>query len=77
VEQLNMFRNFVGKGKIDSISVPFRCEKCNYNFSRVFDIDSVRKFEANSPTVACTKCQGESRFDDLPDEYFEFLKRCK
>jgi hypothetical protein len=75
VEQLNMFRNFVGSGYLISITVPFRCEKCNFNFSEVFDIKDTARFKVEGATIPCTQCKGPAQFDDLPDEYFEFLGR--
>jgi hypothetical protein len=75
VEQLNMFRNFVGNGEVVSLAVPFRCEKCNFNFSQVFAVEDAVQFKNEGAAVACPQCKGPSRFDDLPDEYFEFLDR--
>ena len=75
VEQLNMFRNFIGHGKVISISVPFRCEACNINFNKVYGVKNALQFKVQGATVPCNKCKGPAKFDDLPEEYFEFLGR--
>jgi hypothetical protein len=75
VEQLNMFRNFNGSAKVISMALPFRCEPCNHNFSKVFKVEETEPFKTSNATVPCPQCNGPAQFDDLPDEYFEFLSR--
>jgi hypothetical protein len=75
VEQLNMFRNFLGGGKVISMAVPFRCEACDLNFSNIFQSQDALRFKDKDAKEACTQCGKPARFDDLADEYFQFMGR--
>jgi hypothetical protein len=75
VEQLSMFRNFAGVAKVESIAVPFRCAPCNHCFNEVHQVASLPRVDAGKMVASCPLCGGVSQFDDLPNEYFEFLGR--
>lgn len=75
VEQINLISNFTCGGTVDSIFVPFSCETCKSELVGLFKTEALKKLDLDHlPPMKCTKCSGQAIFDDLPDEYFGFLK---
>jgi anti-anti-sigma regulatory factor len=75
VEQINLISNFVCGAKIESIYLPFACPSCKSSFITIFNVEELKKTYRNLPEPLCTKCHAKTVFDDLADEYFEFLER--
>jgi hypothetical protein len=75
VEQLNMLRNFAGQVRIDSIALPFRCKPCAHPFNLSFGVPELGDFRTQKRTVPCPLCGKPAEFDDVAEEYFEFLDR--
>lgn len=75
VEQINLISNFTCGGSVDSIYVPFACEKCRSELVGLFKTEDLKKLAMNLPELKCTKCGGKAVFDDIPEEYFGFLSR--
>lgn len=74
VEQVNMIRNFTCNGEVKSIIAPFRCEKCDQDIAQTLTTKSLLDNKLVLPTVKCPKCGQNAEFDDMPDEYFRFLR---
>lgn len=75
VEQINMIRNFVCGGTVESIYVPFSCTNCKKGLVGLFQVENLRQTGLKLPEVKCHRCGGIAVFDDLADEYFRFIER--
>lgn len=75
VQQINLIVNFTAGGSVESISVPFSCEKCSAELIGVFSVADLKQMNMQIPDQTCTKCQGKALFDDIASEYFGFLMR--
>ncbi len=75
VEQINLISNFTCGGAVESIYVPFCCEKCNTELLGLFRTSDLKRIQFQLPALKCSKCGGASHFDDIPEEYFGFLTR--
>ena len=75
VEQINLISNFICGGAVESVYVPFACEKCRSELVGLFKVEDLKKMAMNLPELKCTKCGGKAVFDDIPEEYFGFLDR--
>ena len=73
VEQLNLISNFACGGVVESIFVPFSCQKCRSELVGLFTTEALKKSNFNLPELKCSKCGGKAEFDDIPEEYFNFL----
>lgn len=73
VEQINLISNFTCGGEVESIFVPFSCQKCSAELVGLFRVDALKKLNFEVPSLKCTKCGGSAVFDDIPDEYFHFV----
>lgn len=73
VDQVNMLSNFVPKGSVESVAVPYACGGCRTELLGVIPTAQVQKLNFNLPPAKCPKCGGAATFDDLADEYFAFL----
>ena len=74
VQQINLFRNFACGGIIRSVHLPYACPECDTAFTLVKNCDDLKKNIASPPTGMCPNCGKPAEFDDLPEEYFLFLK---
>lgn len=72
VEQINLISNFVADGVIESIAVPFSCQKCKSELLAFYRVGELKKIDFKVSAVKCVKCGGSSEFDDVPEEYFGF-----
>jgi hypothetical protein len=75
VEQINLISNFTAGGTVESIYVPFSCEKCRSELVGLFKTEDLKKMNYNIPDLKCTKCGSKAVFDDIPEEYLSFLAR--
>jgi anti-anti-sigma regulatory factor len=75
VEQINLISNFTCGGTVESIYVPFACEKCRTELIGLFKTEDLRKLAFNLPDLKCSKCGGRTVFDDIPEEYLGFLMK--
>jgi len=74
VEQVNLISNFTCGGEVESLYVPFVCEDCGAELVGCFKAEAIKAANFEIPNLKCTKCGSENAvFDDLPDEYFNFL----
>lgn len=75
IQQINLFRNFTCGGLIRSLHLPYACGDCGQSFTVVHTIEDAKKIAANPPAATCPSCKKPAgEFDDLPEEYFLFLK---
>jgi anti-anti-sigma regulatory factor len=75
VEQINLISNFTANGTVESIYVPFACGNCRTELVGLYRTEDVKKMAMKIPDLKCSKCGGNASFDDIPEEYFEFLER--
>ena len=75
VEQINMIRNFICGGTVESIYVPFVCPQCKKSVVSLFQVNELRQSGLKLPDVKCQSCPVAAVFDDLIDEYFQFMSR--
>lgn len=75
VEQINLISNFTCGGTVESIYVPYCCEKCSTELLGLYRTADLVKNGLNVPDAKCSKCGGIARFDDIPEEYFGFLQK--
>lgn len=73
VEQINLISNFSCGGTVESIFVPFSCENCKSELVGLFKSDALKQANFDIPNLKCSKCGGSAVFDDIPEEYFNFL----
>ncbi|RZA06552.1 MAG: hypothetical protein EOP11_10035 [Proteobacteria bacterium] len=75
VEQINLVAPFLCGADLDSIYLPFFCESCSTEFSSLATIPLLKASHNDVPCPNCPKCGQRMIFDDIPEEYFAFLKR--
>ncbi len=73
VEQINLISNFPCGGDVVSIYVPFSCEACHTELVGLFQTEALKKLNFQVPDLKCTKCGGKASFDDIPEEFFNFM----
>lgn len=74
VAQLNLVKNFAGKGTVKSFQVPYYCSTCDVKKSllvNVADMGGAPPYKP--PPCYCDKCESPMAFDDMPGAYFAFL----
>lgn len=72
VEQMNLISNFTCGGTVESIFVPFSCGNCKSELVGLFRVDALKKINFQIPDLKCSKCGNMAKFDDIPEEYFNF-----
>lgn len=74
VEQFNLISNFGSNGEVVSVLLPYECVKCGNTFSIVKTVPELLKAKLQISPEKCPKCGDDhSEFDDLPEEYLQFL----
>jgi anti-anti-sigma regulatory factor len=74
VAQLNLISNFACGGEVESILLPFSCDKCKSDFVANIGTRELKKNNLLIPSVKCEKPDCAATFDDDPDEYLFFLE---
>ncbi len=75
VEQWSMIPNFLVKSEVKSVLVPFRCSACAKAFNQPYTLDELGSLDVDRLQMPCLACSQPAEFEDIPDEYFVFLKR--
>ena len=73
VEQINLISNFTCGGEVESIYIPFSCEHCKSELVGLFKTEVLKQIAFKIPELKCSKCGSRAVFDDIPEEYFNFL----
>lgn len=73
VFQMSLFSNFIPLKEVQSIMIPFSCIKCKRELMVCQTVDELRESKLALPTVKCDKCGSPTEFDDIAEEYFNFL----
>lgn len=77
LSQFNMITGFGGRGTLVSLYVPFLCESCDEETEVWFDLRS-RHEELliwRDGTAPCRACGDPAQLDDLPEQYFAYVRR--
>jgi anti-anti-sigma regulatory factor len=75
VAQCNLIMNFLCGGTVESVCVPYLCGKCRHELRATIQSAQIPQPGTEMPQLKCPKCGGSAFFDDLPDEYFGFLRK--
>ena len=74
VEQLNMIRNFCADYNVVSLGLPYLCTACSKTSLHTISAEEVKRSQFQLKSLPCPHCKSSSEFDDVAEEYFEFLK---
>lgn len=74
VATVNYISDFISNKEIHSVLAPFHCSNCNHTSLKLFTTDELKSSSADLPKIQCDKCKGPAEFDEIPDEFFSFLK---
>jgi len=75
VEQLSMIKNFHCGAQVESIYLPYVCPSCKNDVSHLMPVATLLAAGIEKlPEPPCSTCGKPTEFDDMPDEYFSFLK---
>jgi hypothetical protein len=72
VSQINMTPSLTARARVESIMAPYYCERCDEEHLVLLLVEELDG--ENPPDRTCQVCGSELRFDDVPEEYFAFLK---
>jgi CheY-like chemotaxis protein len=74
--QAAMVPMVIGTGAVHSLEAPYLCEECDREELRLLETKALVREDTHifPPQLACTVCNGELEFDDVPDRYFAFLR---
>ena len=75
VAQCNLIMNFLCGGVVESVCLPYLCGKCKNELRATIQSAQIPKPGSEMPELKCPKCGGSAFFDDIPDEYFGFLRK--
>ena len=62
-----------GGGIVVSVIGPFRCEKCRHEFEVSISTPNIIAIKPQITSQKCPMCKGPAVFDEIPQEYFQFL----
>jgi len=76
VVQFNTVADFGKHGQIVSLYLPYVCDACGEECEDLVDLrERFDVVEAGEPpTMKCPKCGEDAAFDDLPENYFSFVR---
>jgi hypothetical protein len=72
VSQINMVPSLTARVRIESILGPFYCPLCKTETLVELMVEDLRSHRMPSPD--CGHCGGRLQFDEVPEEYFAFLR---
>ena len=75
VQQANLIPNFACGGTIESICLPFICEKCSRELVAVMRSEDARRIDLDKIDLKCSRCSSRLIFDDDPATYLQCLSR--
>jgi hypothetical protein len=75
VDQMSCIKDFTNENvTIENLDLPYHCSKCEIEHLEDCKVETIfidGKIE--TPKVSCPKCSGEMDFDEVPEQYFNFL----
>lgn len=73
IQQLGMVHAMAPTEAVVSLFVPFFCARCRVESTVLAPVDGARALAAQPP--ACNTCGLSLEFDDLPEVYFNWMRR--
>jgi DNA-directed RNA polymerase subunit RPC12/RpoP len=73
VPYFGMLPNFACGGSVESVMVPFRCDRCKKNFEVELETEEMKNLMAQIAIQRCPTCSNLAKFDDIIEEYFRFM----
>lgn len=74
IDQMNMVKGFLGRGKVTSFYAPLACEDDDVEVDHLFDVAECRAAGGRLPDVPCPKCKKPMGIDDLEEQYLLFVR---
>lgn len=75
LDQMNMITNFLGRGKVKSVYIPYLCESCGAKGEALCDLDkNMHPDGLELPELKCGMCGKNMSLADDPEEIFAFLR---
>lgn len=75
VLQLNYLSDFIEKNEIVSLCAPYHCAGCGSQTLLTVLVASIPKGQTPQVSpIPCQNCQKPAEFDEIPEEYFNFLE---
>lgn len=75
VRQMNMVPSFLGKAKVNDVFVPYVCDSCDHEQSRLMSVEDFKKGISVPETIQCENCKSEEmEIDGNVKQYFAFAK---
>lgn len=75
VRQMNMVPSFLGKAIVNSVFVPYICDSCDHEQSKLVSVADFKKGVPVPETIQCEKCNSdEMEIDGNVKQYFAFAK---
>lgn len=71
--QAAQINNFALKSELVSIEVPFLCSKCENEEEVLFEVENGKELKTWLESQKCSKCGQKTDFDEIQEEYFNFL----
>ena len=74
VEHLNIIPGMVGKGRVESVQVPYRCQACERDSTVVVRVEDALGGGLQSVAPTCQKCNRSLKPEVVFEEYFYFAQ---
>jgi hypothetical protein len=76
VQQMNMIVETVGHAKVESLHMPYACDKCGNEASMCIEVrdHAAALAKMQPPPQKCPECSGEMQFSEIPARYLLFLQ---
>lgn len=66
--------DFFAPDEVESLCVPYQCVKCSDLIVKVYTPKEVMSLMPHFDGIPCEKCGATAELDEMPEEYFHFLK---
>lgn len=74
VEQMNMIREFFGRGRVETFLAPMACNSCGRTETVRYRVDDCLRADSVSLESRCSACDAEMELDDIEEQFLAFLK---
>lgn len=75
IDQLNMIHNFDCGAPVSSLLLPYRCGSCGASEMLEKSSEGLIQASLQPPVNKCKRCGASMEFDDIVEDYFNFLSR--